>query len=79
MAPDASFARPLHDRQGLTAAELLSVIRHERETLSGEKFDIAKWEEAVTTLEADPNPKVAEKAKEFKTIIEEWKALPAGA
>ena len=28
---------------------------------------------------ADPNQKVAEKAKEFKTIIEEWKALPAGA
>jgi hypothetical protein len=64
--------------EGLTAAELLSVIRHERETLSGEKFDIAKWEEAVTTLEADPNPKVAEKAK-IQTIIEEWKALPAGA
>jgi len=64
---------------GLTSEQLLSVVRHERETLSGEKFDIAAWEEVATQLEADKNPKVAEKAKEFKAIIDAWKALPAGA
>jgi len=64
---------------GLTSDQLLSVVRHERETLSGEQFDIAAWEKAADELAADKNPKVAEKAKEFKEIIEGWKDLPAGA
>jgi mono/diheme cytochrome c family protein len=63
---------------GLTSEQLLAVVRHERETLSGEKFDAAAWDKVAEELEADKNPKVAEKAKEFKEIIEGWKALPAG-
>lgn len=62
----------------LEPAELLDVIRHERETLSGEEFDATKWEEAVTALEADENAKVAEKAKEFKAVIESWKTAAPG-
>ena len=64
--------------EGLTSDQLLAVVRHERETLSGEKFDITKWEAAADTLTKDKNPKVAAKAKEFKAIIDAWKALPAG-
>ena len=62
----------------LSAEELLSVIRHERETLSGEEFDAAAWEEAVTTLEGDANPEVAEKAKEFAAVVEAWKTAAPG-
>lgn len=64
--------------ESLTAGELLAVIRHERETLSGEEFDAAAWEEAVTTLEADANPVVAEKAAEFAAVLEEWKTAAPG-
>ena len=64
---------------GLTAAELLAVVRHERETLSGETFDAAAWDEAVTTLEADENAQVANKAKEFRTIVDGWKSLAPGS
>lgn len=63
---------------GLTSDELLAVVRHEREALSGEEFDEAAWEAVAEQLEADPNPKVAEKAKEFAEVIEGWKELPPG-
>ncbi|MFN8050191.1 MAG: hypothetical protein U0Q22_02015 [Acidimicrobiales bacterium] len=65
--------------EGLTSDELLSVVRHERETLSGEKFDAAVWDKVSDTLTKDKNPKVAAKAKEFKAIIDGWKTLPEGA
>lgn len=64
---------------GLDANHLLSVVRHERETLSGEEFDAEAWMAAAETLAEDPNPKVAEKAAEFAAIIEEWETLPAGS
>ena len=64
--------------ESLTADELLNVIRHERETLSGEEFDATAWEEAVTTLEADPNPAVADKAAEFAAVLEEWATATPG-
>lgn len=58
----------------LASSDLLAVIRHERETLSGEAYDAAAWTKAAEELTKDPNPKVAEKAKEFKAIIEAWPA-----
>ena len=64
--------------ESLPADELLPVVRHERETLSGETFDAAVWEEAVTTLEGDANPAVADKAAEFAAVIEEWKTATPG-
>jgi len=64
---------------GLDSADLLAVIRHERETLSGETFDAAAWDEAVTTLEADENAEVAGKAKEFRAIVDGWKSLAPGS
>lgn len=63
----------------LTSEELLGVIRHERETLSGEEFDIEAWEAAAEELVADPNEAVATKAEEFAEIVESWKDLPAGS
>ena len=63
----------------LEASEILAVVRHERETLSGEEYDPEAWATVAEKLEADPNPAVAEKAKEFKAVVESWAALPAGA
>lgn len=65
--------------EGLTSEDLLAVVRHERETLSGEEFDIEAWKAAAETLVNDPNPAVASKAAEFAEIIDEWATLPAGA
>ncbi len=62
----------------ITPDELLSVVRHERETLSGEKFNAADWDE-VAKLATDPNPLVSGPAKEFKAIIDHWKTLPPGS
>ena len=64
---------------GLTAEQLLAVVRHERETIGGEQFDATKWDAVAETLMKDKNPKVAEKAKEFQAIIDSWKTLPPGA
>jgi hypothetical protein len=61
----------------LEAADVLAVVRHERETLSGEAYDQTAWEAAVEELKADPNPAVAEKAAEFETIVKGWASLPA--
>ena len=61
----------------LTPTELLDVIRHERETISGEKFNAADWD-AVEKLVDDPNPLVSGPAKSFKAVIDQWKTAPAG-
>jgi hypothetical protein len=61
----------------LEATDVLAVVRHERETLSGEAYDQKAWEAAVEELKADPNPAVAEKAAEFETIVKGWASLPA--
>ena len=64
---------------GLESPKLLGVIRHEREVIGGEKFDIKKWEAAAATLVNDKNPVVANKAKEFGDLIKTWATLPPGA
>lgn len=62
----------------LTAGELLAVVRHERETLSGEEYDAEAWQAAVDKLKADANPTVAAAAEEYQAVIDEWATLPAG-
>lgn len=64
--------------ESLEPAELLDAIRYEREKLSGEEFDATLWEEAVTKLEGDANPKVAEKAAEFAAVLESWATAAPG-
>lgn len=59
--------------------ELLGVVRHERETLSGEEYDPKVWEEVAAALKEDPDPEIKAKAAEFATVIEGWAALPPGA
>ncbi|NLA34889.1 MAG: cytochrome c [Actinobacteria bacterium] len=60
----------------LDSAELLSIIKYERESLAGETFDAAAWSAAVETLVNDENPEVADKAAEFGAIVDSWAALP---
>lgn len=59
--------------------ELLAIIRHERETISGEEYDQEAWDAAVETLLNDPNPVVADKAAEFGAIVDNWATLPPGS
>jgi len=61
--------------QALTAKELIGVIRHEREVLSGEKFDPKVYDE----IQAMIDEKFPDKSAEFKAAIAEWKLLPADA
>lgn len=56
----------------LTPDELMDVVLHERATLSGEKFDLAKWQEVEKVIEEiAPN-----QAAGYKAVLEEWKATP---
>jgi mono/diheme cytochrome c family protein len=64
---------------GLTPEQLLGVVRHERETLSGEDYDAGAWSKVADEMKADKNPKVSEKAEEYGTVIEGWKDLPPGS
>ncbi|MEZ5321541.1 MAG: hypothetical protein R2698_05625 [Microthrixaceae bacterium] len=56
----------------LPSDELLAVVRHERDTLSAEKYDKAAWDAAAEALVNDKNSAVSTKAKEFKAIIDAW-------
>lgn len=77
--PVGGAASPMPAQMSLESSDLLAVVRHERETLSGEAFDIEAWQAAAEELANDPNPQVAEKASEFAAILDEWAALPTGA
>jgi mono/diheme cytochrome c family protein len=59
----------------LTAKELIAVIRHERDTLSGEKFDPKQYDE----IQAMIDEKFPARSAEFKAAIDEWKILPPDA
>ena len=63
----------------LDSAELLSIIKFERESLAGETYDPEAWSAAVETLMNDENADVAAKAAEFGAIVDSWAALPPGA
>jgi hypothetical protein len=59
----------------LTAPELLGVVRHEREALSGETFDPKVYDEALAMIEE----KFPERSAEFEAAVEEFKNLPPDA
>lgn len=58
----------------LKPMELLSVVRHEREKLGGEKYVAEDWEKGVVEMLEKDFP---DKAAEYKKVIESWKTLPA--
>lgn len=58
----------------LEAGELLNVIRHERETLSGEEFDPEAWAASIEELAGDANPEVADRAAAWEEVLAEWAA-----
>jgi mono/diheme cytochrome c family protein len=59
----------------LTADKLIGVVRHEREKLSGEKFDPAIYDETLAMIKA----KFPAKLAEFQAAIDSWKDLPPDA
>ncbi|HPB46689.1 MAG TPA: hypothetical protein PLP95_12600, partial [Microthrixaceae bacterium] len=63
----------------LDSSELLSIIRHERETLAGETYDEQAWLDAVEELLNDPNPEVSSKAEEYGAIVESWANFAPGS
>ncbi|MCC6224845.1 MAG: hypothetical protein IT195_00385 [Microthrixaceae bacterium] len=65
--------------KSLTAEELISVVRYERETLSGEEMDEAKLQEAYDGVLAMVNEKFPARAAEFEAAIAGWAGLPPDA
>lgn len=59
----------------LTAQELIGVVRHEREALSGGSFDPAEYEQ----IQAMVDENYPERSAEFKEAIAAWADLPADA
>ena len=59
----------------LTASQLIGVVRHEREHLSGEKFDPKIYDDTLAMIKA----KFPSKLPEFQAAIDSWKALPPDA
>jgi mono/diheme cytochrome c family protein len=59
----------------LTAQELIAVVRHEREELSGEEFDPAVYDEVLAMVE----DKFPDRAAEFEEAVAEFKVLPPDA
>jgi mono/diheme cytochrome c family protein len=60
----------------LTAEELISVVRHERETLSGEKVDAAALKQQYDDIQKMVDAKFPDRSAEFKAAIAGWAALP---
>lgn len=59
----------------LTAEQLIGVVRHEREKLSGEKFDPKVYDETLAMIKA----KYPEKLADFQAAVDSWKDLPPDA
>lgn len=65
--------------QSLTAEELISVVRYERETLSGEEMDEAKLQQSYDEILAMVQEKFPDRASEFEAAIAGWAGLPPDA
>lgn len=65
--------------QSLTAQQLISVVRHERETLSGEQMDAAKLEAEYQAMLDMVKEKFPDRASEFEEAINGWAGLPPTA
>ena len=66
---------PSHE--GLEAEQLIAVIRHERETLSGEEVDEAILEEHYENIMEMVREYYPEREDEFQAVVDEWAELPA--
>ncbi|MEZ5373564.1 MAG: c-type cytochrome [Microthrixaceae bacterium] len=56
--------------QSLSGEELLTVILHERTTLSGEEFDLEAWQPILE------DPLLADKQAELQEVLDGWEAEP---
>lgn len=65
--------------QSLTAQQLIGVVRHERETLSGEKMDAATLQKEYADMLAMVKEKFPARASEFEDAINGWAGLPPTA
>lgn len=60
----------------LKPAELLSVVRYEREKFGGEQYNAEDWEVGVVDMLKSEFPDLA---ASYEEVIKGWKTLPAGA
>lgn len=60
----------------LKPAELLSVVRYEREKFGGETYKAEDWEKGVVDMLKAEFPDLA---ASYEEVIKKWKTLPAGA
>lgn len=63
-------------KNSMTAQQLIGVVRHERETLSGEKQDAESLKATYEAIQAMIDEKYPERSAEFKAAIDEWSMLP---
>jgi mono/diheme cytochrome c family protein len=63
-------------KNALDAKQLIGVIRHERETLSGQAQDAESLKAEYEAIQAMIDEKYPERSEEFKAAIEEWSMLP---
>ncbi|HKY13875.1 MAG TPA: hypothetical protein VJM33_03050, partial [Microthrixaceae bacterium] len=61
--------------ESLTAQELIGVVRHEREGLSGEDFDPAVYDQVLEMIQEN----YPDKLPEFEEAVEEFTPLPPDA
>jgi mono/diheme cytochrome c family protein len=59
----------------LTPSQLIGVVRHEREKISGEKFDPKIYDEVMAMVKQE----FPAKAADFQAAIDSWKDLPPDA
>jgi mono/diheme cytochrome c family protein len=62
--------------EALTAEELVAVVRHERETLSGEELDAEGLKAEYESMQAMIEKEFPDRAPEFKAVFDEWANLP---
>jgi len=60
----------------LTAEELVAVVRHERETLSGEEVDAAALKKQYEAMQKMIDENFPDRSAEFKAVFDEWANLP---
>jgi hypothetical protein len=65
--------------ESLTAEELVAVVRHERETLSGEEVDAAGLKKEYEAMQKMIDKDFPDRSGEFKSVFDEWAALPPDA
>lgn len=67
-AVNKAVAGGMPSQTSLSGEELLTVVLHERTTLSGEEFDLEAWQPILE------DPALAEKQAEFQEVLDGWEA-----